>query len=420
VLHGCCTANSKASFMSRSLRVRSGDRPTAEPLKVRFNKRLIESLALPTADRTYVYDDAQAGLAICLTSAGARTFYCCYRADGRFVRYRIGPFPAVTVEQARDRAKELIGEVVKGADPQRSKRDRRTEWTLEEVFNYHLEHFARLQKKTWQQDERMFNAYLSGWKSRRLSAIGTEDVQALHTKLGTENGKYQANRVVELVHKLFVTAASKLKWKGENPAVAVDQFREESRDRFVLPDELPRLLKAIDDHNEPSWRNYFKLLLITGVRRSNALAARWEQIDWQRAVWRLPDTKSGKPINVELVAQAIEVLEAQKAVAVDSPWVFPANRADSKTGHATQPDKAWKVILKSAGIENLRIHDLRRTLGSWQALGGASQTIIGASLGHAPGSTATAVYARLTQSIVRESVGRAVDAMLAAGKQEAK
>lgn len=404
--------------MGKQLRVRSEENTSPEPIKFRFSKRLIESLAAPSAGRVYYYDEATPGLALCITEADGRAFYFCYRADGRYRRFRIGGFPGVSVENAQKRAKELTGDVAKGVDPQAAKHERRAEPTLGEVFDYHLEQYAKPHKKTWKQDERTFKAYLSGWKSRRLNTIRTEDVQKLHTKLGEENGKYQANRVVELLRTLFVTAKKQLEWRGDNPVVDVKQFKERSRDRFLSAQEVPKLLRAIDDYPDAAWRNYFRLLLLTGVRRANALAARWEQIDWNRRVWRLPDTKSGGPVNVELAAAAVEVLESQRDLAGGSPWVFPANRSDAKVGHATQPDKAWKVICKAAGIENLRIHDLRRTLGSWQAIAGASQTVIGASLGHAPGSSATAIYSRLTQSAVRNSVETAVAAMLAAGKSK--
>ncbi len=91
-------------------------------------------------------------------------------------------------------------------------------------------------------------------------------------------------------------------------------------------------------------------------------------------------------------------------------WVFPS--PSSKSGHIEEPKKAWKNLLERAEIEDLRIHDLRRTLGSWQAATGANSFIIGKSLGHKT-QHATAIYARLNMDPVRESVNRATDAMFA-------
>ena len=104
-------------------------------------------------------------------------------------------------------------------------------------------------------------------------------------------------------------------------------------------------------------------------------------------------------------------ITARKEAANGSPWVFPHK---TKCGHITEPKNAWARICKSAKLSDLRIHDLRRTLGSWQAAGGSSLHVIGKSLGHRNQAT-TAIYARLNLDPVRESVNRATAAILAAG-----
>ncbi|CAK0750757.1 hypothetical protein CCP3SC15_1700007 [Gammaproteobacteria bacterium] len=105
------------------------------------------------------------------------------------------------------------------------------------------------------------------------------------------------------------------------------------------------------------------------------------------------------------------ILEARKAQAFPTPWVFPG---DGATGHLVEPKKAWKRILERAGIGDLRLHDLRRTLASWQVDTGATLAIVGKTLGH-QSQTTTAIYARLSQDPVRKSVNTAVEAMLSAG-----
>ena len=119
---------------------------------------------------------------------------------------------------------------------------------------------------------------------------------------------------------------------------------------------------------------------------------------------------------VVLPAEAVEVLEARKKLTDGSPWVFPSY---GKTGHVTEPKGLWKDLLERAGIEDLRLHDLRRTLGSWQAINGSSLTVIGASLGHKSVQT-TAVYARLSVDPVRQSVQGAATEILRLGRPEAK
>jgi integrase len=126
-----------------------------------------------------------------------------------------------------------------------------------------------------------------------------------------------------------------------------------------------------------------------------------------RRVWYIPDTKNGEPLVVQLPEAAIKILVDRTQ---NGPWVFPGS---GKTGHMVSPKKAVSSLFGRAGIQGLRIHDLRRTLGSWQAMTGASLAIIGKSLGH-KSVQATQIYARLSADPVRASVERAVGAIIEA------
>jgi integrase len=137
---------------------------------------------------------------------------------------------------------------------------------------------------------------------------------------------------------------------------------------------------------------------------------RWEAISFDRGEWRIPETKNGTPHVITLSPEALAILATRKP-AEATGYVLPG--PPGKTGHLEEPRKGWERILARAGIEDLRIHDLRRTLGSWQAKIGASLSIIGRSLNHKSPNT-TAIYARLDLDPVRESVARATNAMLAA------
>ena len=154
-------------------------------------------------------------------------------------------------------------------------------------------------------------------------------------------------------------------------------------------------------------RDLFLLALLTGARRSNVSAMRWADIDLVTGVWRIAKTKNGTPQTVTLSPEAVTVLASRKASGV---FVFPGS---GKTKHIVEPKNAWAKLLKQAGIENLRIHDLRRTLGSWQARTGASLPIIGKSLNHKT-HQATAIYARLDLDPVRQSVNTATAAIMEA------
>lgn len=129
-----------------------------------------------------------------------------------------------------------------------------------------------------------------------------------------------------------------------------------------------------------------------------------------RQEWRIRETKNGTPQTVTLSPEALAILCERKPIE-PATFVFPGI---GSTGHLREPKKGWQRVLARAGIENLRIHDLRRTLGSWQAKTGASLAIIGKSLNHKNQNT-TAIYARLDQEPVRASVNTATSAMMEAG-----
>ena len=141
---------------------------------------------------------------------------------------------------------------------------------------------------------------------------------------------------------------------------------------------------------------------------------RWSDVKLENNRWDVPDSKSGE-YAVPLTPEAIAILKKrQKSRADDNPWIFPSF---GKEGHIVDLKGAWARLLKRAKITNLRQHDLRRTLGSWQATQGSSLLIIGKSLGH-KSLDATEVYSQLDLAPVRSSMATATKAMLAATKKK--
>lgn len=356
--------------------------------------------------KDYYYDTKEKGLVMAVTPAGTKSFYLYKRIDGKPERVLLGRFPDLSVENARKRAANAKGQIAVGENPQKAKRAIRDEMTFGALFAEYMEKYSKVRKRSWAYDEREVNKFLPHWFNRKISAIEKADVERLHAKLGRENGIYAANRLLERIRAIYNKAIG-WGWKGDNPANGIQKFREKSRDRFLQPDELPRFFQALTNEPNEAARDFFMLSLLTGARKSNTLAMRWDEINFHMETWRIEETKNSDPQTIHLPKQAIEILKARKLHS-DSPWVFPGRGA---TGHLADPKKAWARILSEAGIANLRIHDLRRTLGSWQAATGANSYIIGKSLGHRS-QQSTAIYARLNLDPVRESVNKATDAML--------
>ena len=253
---------------------------------------------------------------------------------------------------------------------------------------------------------------LGSLAERKLSAIRRNDVRSFHAEVGEKNGRVTANRIVQLVRTVFNWALKTELWSGENPARGITPFPESSRTRFVQPEELPKLFSALSQESNFDLRDFVLLALFTGARRSNVFSMRWDQLDLNRGLWTIPDPKSRIPYVIPLTDEALEILAQRRRHHPSEQWTFPSS---GRTGHITDIKRAWHGLLDRAKITGLRIHDLRRTLGSWQAGIGVSLPIIGKTLGH-QSNEATEVYARLHLDPVREAINAATGAMLTAGK----
>lgn len=379
--------------------------------KINFTKAAINVLPLPDLGKRVTYHDTKvSGLQLRVTSNGIKTFSLFRRIkSGTAERITLGRYPDMTIEQARMQAAEMNLSIANGANPAEVKRGRKAELTFSDLFSEYLERHSKPRKKTWQEDVQKYEAYLAKpLGTKKLSTIDRRQVASIHSNVTKMGHDITANRVLALISSVFGWAISAGLWES-NPALGIRRNKERSRDRFIQGDELPRFFQALSSENNETIRDYVLLSLLTGARRSNVLSMRWEDINFDRAEWRIAETKNGTPQTVTLSPEAIEVLR-NRIPAEAAIFVFPGI---GKQGHLAEPKKGWQRILDRAGISNLRIHDLRRTLGSWQAKQGASLAIIGKSLNHKNQST-TAIYARLDLDPVRDSVNSATNAMLAA------
>ncbi len=251
-----------------------------------------------------------------------------------------------------------------------------------------------------------YNKFLSHWFKKIATTITKQDVPALHDKVRAENGLYQANRLLERIKAIY-NKSIEWGWEGINPATGVKKFKEKSRERFLHPDELPQFFESLDAEQNDTIRDFIYVSIFTGARKANVLAMRWENINFDRQEWLIPETKNGDPLRIPLVPRVVDILEARISRYGGREWVFEGN---GSSGHLVEPKAGWKRILERAGIKDLRLHDLRRTVGSWQAATGANSFIIGSTLGHKD-QKSTAVYARLNIDPIRSSLERATDAM---------
>lgn len=385
-------------------------------------------MAPDSGRRVYHYDQKIPGLAVCVMPTGTKTFYVVRRIGGKMEFYRLGGWPDLTVENARNLASRINGKVADGINPADNRRADRRVQTLGDAFTDFIALPARTKEKrprsakTLHDYRQQFSAYLEPWRHRRIVQICRADVEALHNDLGAKNGFFTANRVLGLLKAIY-NAAIDAGYTGPNPAAGVRRFEEHSRKRFLQADELPKFWAALEAEPSEKIRDFVKLALWTGQRRGNVVAMKWSDVNLERAVWNIPQTKTGQH-EVPLPSPALEILRRRllsretsgpadpnnTAKRLPSEYVFPGLHGH---GHLQDPMRQWRGILERAGIEDLRIHDLRRSLGSWQSKTGASLTIVGATLGHTQAQT-TMIYGRLDNDPVRAAMETATSAIMAA------
>ncbi|HYN76526.1 MAG TPA: tyrosine-type recombinase/integrase [Lamprocystis sp. (in: g-proteobacteria)] len=351
--------------------------------------------------RCVLWDDEVPGFGCRLYPGGRKAFILSYRAGGRKRLLTVGTYGVLTLDQARTAARSELAKVeTEGADPVATREKERQGETMRDLCAAYMDRHGNA-KKSGSEDQRRIDAYvLPKWASLKARTITRPDVEALHRTIG-KRAPYEANRVLALLSKMFELAR---RWgfvpEGQgNPARDIDRFKEAKRDRWVTPDELPRLAQAINEEPNEAARAALWLYLLTGARKTELLKAQWADVDWTRAELRLPDTKAGRVHYIPLSPAAVALLRDLPQTE-DNPFILPGKLAGA---HLVNVSKPWGRVRTAAGVEDVRLHDLRRTVGSWLAQSGNSLHLIGRVLNHSNQST-TAVYARFGEDSVRAAL----------------
>ena len=375
-----------------------------------FKTRSIDKIPIP-AQRTYYHDEKVHELALLITPAGAKSFYFIRWINGRtcFIKLANGTYPAMTPEQARAEAYRLNGEVAQGKNPALARHAHDQEPHLKRLFDDWLQQPKHA--RSVPQLEATWERYLKRWNGKRVSELTGQQITDWHRKVGEQHGPYAANAALRLLRALLNWAITTYKLGIDNPARGIQFFSEERRECWIGTEAMPRLLEAIEADPNPDMRDFFLLCLLTGARRGNVQAMRWDALDLRQATWTIPgaEHKNKRPVCIPLTKDALLLLQARWALHRPSPYVFPSHSA---SGHLQEPKTAWQRILKRAGLTGLRIHDLRHTSASWMVNQGTPLTVIGAALGHTQTST-TSRYAHLANDPVRQAMESSNAAMLA-------
>lgn len=363
-----------------------------------ITKALVERVKAPQAGQLFVRDDELTGFALRITE-GAKSFIWEGRIKGRVRRVTLGQYPGLTVLMARKLALEVKTAIANGGNPADARMQERREGTFGELAEAYISRYAKEHRKSWATDERRLRVHFGRWNTRKLSDLTREEAGRVQHLIAQRHGKVASNRAMTLLRSAFNWAAREGIHKGDNPAVGLTYYHEQKRERFLSPEELRRVNEALAQEPNEYWRAYFALALMLGTRKQELLSARWTDIDLGQQTIRLPETKAGRSHVLPLPAPAIEILRSLSSCG-RSEWVFPSN---GKSGRLADAKTAWRRIRKQAGVEDVTVHDLRRTLGSWLAAAGYNLPLIGRALNHS-NLNSTTIYARLDLGAVRQAL----------------
>jgi len=349
-----------------------------------------------------LWDSEIPGFGVRVFPTGAKTFVYRFRVGGRRGYRTIGKYGPLTLTEAREMARLLYVGLQQGSDPSRS---REKELTVAELGERYMRIHARPKKKSAEKDQALLTHHLVpalGTKPARSVTRG--DVARLHDKISQKH-PVAANRVLSLVSKMWAFADQReLVPAGHpNPGRGIERNKETKRERYVTAEEMPALADAIRAEPNPIIRGMFWLYILTGLRKSELLYAKWEDLttlDTPRGnvrLLRIEDTKSGKPHTLPLPAVAAELLDRIPRRA-GGGLIFAG-----PNGKPMSADSAWKRIRKKAGIEDVRVHDLRHTTISLMVQNGVPLAIAGEVANHSAPSV-TAGYAHHAMDPVRDAL----------------
>ena len=377
----------------------------------RLTDKLVKGLPAPGKGAKVYYDEGGGGFGVRVTAKGARSFVLDYRTkEARNRRYTIGGFPNWKVGAARDRAKELKRRIDRGDDPQEELNEARTAPTVNDLIEkYCVEHLSTKRPGSQREDRDMLRLYIKPTLgSRKVNEVTHDHVGALHRKITGEGKPFRANRVVALLSTMFNLALVRWNMRDRaegNPCQGIVKNPEEGRERFLSPEEIARLMKALSGLEDKQAANVIMLALLTGARRGELLKATWDQFELPSCVWSKPSahTKQKRVHRVVLSPEAVELLMTIREADPKAVFVFPSAR---KPGTPRENVKLqWYRARKAAGLEDVRFHDLRHSYASLLISNGVSLPIIGRLLGHTQAQT-TMRYAHLADHPFREATNR--------------
>jgi integrase len=400
----------------------------------KLTKRAIERLGAPTADgrQRLVWDAELKGFGVLVSGkTTAKTFVVQRRLAGGITRrVTVGAVNVFAdVDAARARAREILAEMYAGRDPKAERRRAaRRATTLRATLDAYLAARKDLKPRSAVDYRNQVERYLAPWLDLALRDISPEMVERRHQQIAAEvkkragadgrrgggptTGAATANMTFRAFRALWNFAAERDAELPPNPVRRLKRawYPVPRRERLVRAEDLPRFRAAVDALPNRTARDFIRMLLFTGLRRNEAAALRWDEVDLAGRVIRSPAarTKSGKRLDLPMSSVVRDILIARRSLGDDRGWVFGA---DARSGHIEEPRPSLDEIARATGI-TVSCHDLRRTYITVAEGTDISPLALKALVNHALGGDVTSGYIQMTVDRLRGPAQRVADRMM--------
>ena len=369
-------------------------------MRAKLTAQFCKAVKAPEQGQRDYWDLIRPGLGLRVSQGGKRAWTVIYKKNGRMRRLTLGPFPSLSLADARRSAASTLREVHLGNDPATAKHEARVAETFGDLAALYLERHAKVEKRSWPEDERIIDReLLPAWKFRKAGEIRRVDAIALLDKIVERGAPVMANRTRALISKIFNFGIRRGIVEA-NPAHAIGSpgGAEQQRDRVLSEEEIRKVWKALESEGSKA-RAIFRLALLTAQRRSEITGMRWDELELDSGWWTIPAAraKNGLAHRVPLSPEAVRILDSvkrsikrkKKPGAKDEPLVFRGGRIGRPLANLQKP---MRRIKEASGVD-FRLHDLRRTAASHMTGIGISRLVVSKVLNHVERGI-TAVYDR--------------------------
>lgn len=384
--------------------------------KGKLSNRVVKDL--PAGAKPYlVYDSVVTGFCVVVQPTGRKAFYWYGWKNGRPQRIKIGNHPETNSDAARQQARDIIGRLARGEQvTERKPAGRRT---VDDLYAYWLENHARPGKlRTLPQLESNYRNFLqpkigklplgSFRRDTAKATIAGMQKVTFNEKTKRKSGGIGAARMGHSLLSSMFNLGVEIGWIDASPMARLHRPNVLPRERYLKAVEVEQFMKAVAGLRSTVAADFIRLCLFTGARRANVASMRWDEIDGDR--WKIPAVKAKRkrPITISLTSHALAIIDSRRGNG--SEWVLPAPRAAGR--HYRDPKHAWEKVRELSGLDDIRLHDLRRSVGAWLQAGGASLRTTQLALGHSDPSVTARVYQPTESRQVLEAMEAATSAML--------